>query len=154
LSFMANADASISKCQFNISFRYRSFCDSWHNATARRHLSEQNGLVRPASINCDSHCWDGQGGRGRQQSGAASRCSCRFAVGHAAQSNQHGVASTYVVFDMPTICYRQVTCMPTQRRSGFTSDFVAGEVARGSDLLCGALTTGRQGPRRCLRSET
>jgi hypothetical protein len=83
LSFMADADASVSECQFNIGFRCRCLCDSWHYAKARRHLSEQNGLVLPASINCDSRCWGGRGGRGRRRSGAAGRCSCRFAVGHA-----------------------------------------------------------------------
>src|SRR5260370_36919335 len=59
LSFMADADAPVSECQFNISLRYRCLCDSWHYAKARRHLSEQNGLVVPASINCDSHCSHG-----------------------------------------------------------------------------------------------
>jgi hypothetical protein len=59
LSFMTDADASISKCQFNSNFRYRCICDSWRNAKARRHLSEQNSLVLPASINCNSHFWDG-----------------------------------------------------------------------------------------------
>src|SRR3982074_2863128 len=59
LSFMTDADASIPKCQFNIGFRYRCRCDSWHNAKARRHLSEQNGLVLPASIHFNSHfCHD------------------------------------------------------------------------------------------------
>src|SRR5260370_15976441 len=59
LSFMTDVDASIPECQFNIGFRYRCRCDSWHNAKARRHLSEQNGLVLLASINCNSHfCHD------------------------------------------------------------------------------------------------
>jgi hypothetical protein len=32
------------------------------------------------------------------------RCSCWLAVGHAPQSRQRGVASTYAIFDTPTIC--------------------------------------------------
>src|SRR5215468_7733495 len=83
LSLMSHADASVPECQFNISFRYRCLCDGWHYAKARRHLPEQNGLVLPASINCDSRCWGGRGGRGRQRPGAAGRCSCWLAVGHA-----------------------------------------------------------------------
>ena len=83
LSLVADADASVSECQLNIGFRYRCLCDSWHYAKARRHLPEQNGLVLPASVNRDSRCWDGRGGRGRQRSGAAGHCSCWFAVGHA-----------------------------------------------------------------------
>src|SRR5258708_13451841 len=93
LSLMTDADASVSECQFNIGFRYRCLCDSWHYAKAKRHLSEQNGLVLPASINCDSRCWDGRGGRGRQRSGAAGPCSCRFAVGHASRQSSPGFAA-------------------------------------------------------------
>src|SRR2546421_4137400 len=52
-SLMTHADALVSECQFNIRFRCRCLCDSWHYAEARRHLSEQNGLVLPASINRD-----------------------------------------------------------------------------------------------------
>ncbi len=54
--------------------------------------------------------------RRRQRSGAAVRCSRRFAVGHAFQSRQCGVASTYAGFDTSTICYHSVTssawCLP------------------------------------------
>src|SRR3981189_1575942 len=50
LSLMTDADASVSECQFNISFRYRCLCDSWLYAKARRHLSEQNGPALLASI--------------------------------------------------------------------------------------------------------
>ena len=32
------------------------------------------------------------------------RCSCSLAVGHASKSRQRGVASTSLVFDMPTTC--------------------------------------------------
>jgi hypothetical protein len=39
-------------------------------------------------------------GRGHH---ASDGCSCWCAVGHATQSRQRGVASTYPVFDMPTI---------------------------------------------------
>src|SRR5258708_36604853 len=91
LSLMTDAYAPVSECQFNISLRYRCLCDSWHYAKARRHLSEQNGLVVPASINCDSHCWDGRGGRGRQRSGAAGRCSSWFAVGHGSPPGSVGL---------------------------------------------------------------
>jgi hypothetical protein len=83
LTPVTDADASVSECQFSIGFRYCCPCDSWHNAKARRHLSEQNGLVLPASINGDSDFRNGRGGRGRQRSGMAGRCACWFAVGHA-----------------------------------------------------------------------
>src|SRR4030081_2766396 len=51
LSLMANADASVSECQFSIGFRYRCLGDGWLYAKARRHLPEHNGLVLAASIN-------------------------------------------------------------------------------------------------------
>src|SRR5215469_7238802 len=54
LSLMTHADASVSECQFNVGLRYRCLSDGWPYAKARRHLSEQNGLVLPASIDCDS----------------------------------------------------------------------------------------------------
>jgi len=37
------------------------------------------------------------------------RCSCRLTAGHVSKSSQRGVASTYVVFDMRTICADSVT---------------------------------------------
>ena len=114
---MTDADASIPGCQFDIGFRYRCIGDGRHDAKARCHLSEQGGLVALASIDGDSHPWDGvscfasapwwsdaaekdegAGGRVRRPLFVLVRCRSR------PQSSQPGVASTYAVFDMPTIC--------------------------------------------------
>lgn len=84
-------------------FGYRFLGDARHDAEARRQLSKQDFLVRLAAIDGDSRGQDGRGGPGRQRSGAADRCSCWFAVGHAFQSRQRDVAGTYEISDMPAI---------------------------------------------------
>ena len=118
LRLVADADASIPGCQFNIGFRYRCLCDSWHDAEARRHLSEQGGLVRPASIDGESHLgrrhaaspsahwWSDTAAEDEDAGDRVRRAAVRAgsAVGHALQSSQRDVASTYAVFDTPTIC--------------------------------------------------
>src|ERR1700730_8164673 len=83
MTLVTDADAPVSRRQLNVGLRYRCLRDGWHNAKAARHLLEMNGLVLPASINRNSHAWDGRAGRRRQRSGAAARCSCWFAVSHA-----------------------------------------------------------------------
>ena len=104
--FVADADAPVSGRQLDVGLGHRCLGDSRHNAEARRDLPEHSGLVRPASVDGDSHARDGRGGRGRHRPGAAGRWSRWLAGGHALQSRQPGVASTYAVFDTPTICCR------------------------------------------------
>src|SRR5947209_19661905 len=68
---MAHADAPVPGGQLDISLGDRCLRDGWHDAEARRHLPEQNGLVLATSINRDSRCRDGRAGRGRQRPDAA-----------------------------------------------------------------------------------
>ena len=81
--FVADADAPVSRRQLDVGLGHRRLGDNRHNAETRRDLPERSGLVRPASIDGDSHAWDGRGGRRRRRPGAAGRWSRWLARGHA-----------------------------------------------------------------------
>jgi|SRR5580698_3405433 hypothetical protein len=116
---MTDTDASVPTRQVNSRMRQRCVGDGRHDATARCHLSEHGRFVLAASINCESCGWDdvmrfaaytlalgcGQGRAGGRRSGFEITGTGWLAIGHAPKSNQPGVASTYSVFDTPTISF-------------------------------------------------
>src|SRR5690242_2566726 len=89
-TLVADADTAFSEGQLDIGFGDRRLRDGRHDTIAGSQLPEQGGLVRSASIDRDPPWWSG--GRRRPD--------------HASHSRRCDVASTYVVFDMPTICCR------------------------------------------------